>query len=362
MATRTRIAAPVRYQSRRSFKSFAKGLAPEAAPVALSVTTGVRMEDPRRGAVTMATAAERLELAHTDHRPYQVAIADACHGRNSLVVLPTGLGKTIIAAHVMLRHVEDGGRVLVIAPTRPLVDQHAQTFRTRMPEVDVVALTGTTPAERRAERWRGATVVVATPQVARNDLVAGLLEPDEWSLLVVDEAHRAVGQYAAVDVAEVLRQHGCRVLATTASPGSTPDRIAEVCRTLGIEHVEARGAWDDDVRDYVAPITLEYARVALPHGLERAARRVRAAVHEQVAPLRQIGLYTSRFLGRRDLLRVRDRLRRGGHGRGARASWANSHVSRSLRLLHGAELIETQSVQAARKYLDKLAEDDAKLG
>jgi len=63
-------------------------------------------------------------------RLYQQTIAENACRKNTLMVLPTALGKTVIsalaAAHFLYSHKQM--RVLVMAPTRPLVLQHKETY------------------------------------------------------------------------------------------------------------------------------------------------------------------------------------------------------------------------------------------
>ena len=76
-----------------------------------------------------------------EHRLYQKNIADSARCKNTLVILPTALGKTVIATLVcadMLHSYRDK-RVLMMAPTRPLVSQHLKSFSTvlKIPEGQV---------------------------------------------------------------------------------------------------------------------------------------------------------------------------------------------------------------------------------
>ena len=63
-------------------------------------------------------------------REYQINIFNSAKEYNTLVVLPTGLGKTIIAA-MLAEYVlfEKNEKVLFLAPTRPLVMQHLETMK-----------------------------------------------------------------------------------------------------------------------------------------------------------------------------------------------------------------------------------------
>jgi Fanconi anemia group M protein len=65
-----------------------------------------------------------------ESRAYQLSIAMRALDGNTLVVLPTGLGKTAIALLVAAsRLYNEKGKVLMLAPTKPLVEQHYRFFR-----------------------------------------------------------------------------------------------------------------------------------------------------------------------------------------------------------------------------------------
>jgi Fanconi anemia group M protein len=123
-----------------------------------------------------------------EFRLYQKRIADVASERNTLVILPTALGKTVISALVaanILYNYRDA-KILVMAPTRPLVVQHRETFLKilKLREKDTAVLTGRTPADRRTAFWQGeARIFFSTPQVVRNDLLEGRLnleKGNEW--------------------------------------------------------------------------------------------------------------------------------------------------------------------------------------
>ncbi|EDW10587.1 uncharacterized protein Dmoj_GI18468 [Drosophila mojavensis] len=194
-------------------------------------------------------------------RSYQHSIVQAALYRNTLVVLPTGLGKTFIAAVVMynLHRWYPESKLIFMAPTRPLVAQQIAACQKIMPfcPEDTVELTGRLPRAKRAELWATKRVFFATPQVVQSDMLDtgdGLQFPYmSIKLLVVDEAHRAKGRYAYTQVTDSLmaRNPYFRMLALSATPGRTMEDVAAVCRNLCISHLEVR--WDDsiDVRQYV---------------------------------------------------------------------------------------------------------------
>src|SRR5487761_487878 len=144
-----------------------------------------------------------------EERLYQTSIAKTALDKNTLVILPTALGKTVISALVAVDTLLNYGdsRVLIMAPTRPLVMQHKRSFQSliRFPEEKFVLLTGKTPADYRAGVWSSPQqrLVFATPQVDRNDLREGRLASlKDFGLVVFDECHRSVKEYAYTEVAE----------------------------------------------------------------------------------------------------------------------------------------------------------------
>ncbi|KAA1105816.1 3'-5' DNA helicase [Puccinia graminis f. sp. tritici] len=189
-------------------------------------------------------------------RKYQYDIVARALYNNCLVSLPTGLGKTFIAAVVMLNFYRwyPRGKVIFLAPTRPLVQQQIEACHSiaGIPSVDCVSLTGTTSATKRAVAWENKRVIFATPQTVANDLRRGSLRPEDIICLVVDEAHRATGAYAYCIVVKLLMRFNphFRVLALTATPGSDPERVQAVIDNLHIGHIEVRTEESMDIVPY----------------------------------------------------------------------------------------------------------------
>ncbi|PGH35005.1 ATP-dependent DNA helicase MPH1 [[Emmonsia] crescens] len=190
-------------------------------------------------------------------REYQFNITQRALFQNLLVALPTGLGKTFIAATVMLnwfRWTTDA-QIVFVAPTKPLVSQQvAACFGIAgIPRSQTVMLTGSTVPAIRAEEWQSKRVFFMTPQTLVNDLKNGHADPKRIVLLVIDEAHRATGSYAYVEVVKLLQQFNAsfRVLALTATPGSTVEAVQEVIDGLNISKVEIRTEESLDIREYV---------------------------------------------------------------------------------------------------------------
>ena len=86
-----------------------------------------------------------------------------------------------------------------------------------------------------------------------NDLKSGYADPKNIVLLVVDEAHRATGSYAYVEVVSFLRRFNksFRVLALTATPGADVEAVQKVIDGLDISKVEIRTENSMDIEKYV---------------------------------------------------------------------------------------------------------------
>ncbi len=302
----------------------------------------------------------RVRPGTIEDRLYQAEIARAAFDHNTLVVLPTGLGKTSIALRViaesLLRRPTDS--ILFLAPTRPLVVQHAHSVATTLFAPEPLVLTGAIVPERRALLLHPPQVVVATPQVVANDLGDSRFPLDSFSLLVFDEAHRAVGDYPYVAVGRANRAGpNARVLAMTASPGSSLGRIREVWANLGIERFEYRTDLSPDVLPYVHGIGVETRSVPVPPEVRHLAILVRAAIERQVATLRSLDLVPGGEANRRGLLELGARLHRqiaverSRDGPASGLLWkAVTAQAAAMKGLHALELIESQGVDALREY------------
>lgn len=196
-------------------------------------------------------------------RDYQFSIVKNSLFNNTLVALPTGLGKTFIAATVMLnfhRWTKDA-KLVFVAPTKPLVAQQIGACYNiaGISRSETTLLTGDIAPALRVDEWAKKRVFFMTPQTLMNDLSHGYADPKSIALLVIDEAHRAVGEYAYAKVAKLIRRFSksIRVLALTATPGSKIETVQEVIDNLGISHCEIRTEDSIDIRQYVHQRNIE---------------------------------------------------------------------------------------------------------
>ena len=305
-----------------------------------------------------------LKEGSIETRSYQVSIANKATLQNTLVVLPTGLGKTQIAILVAANRLQTfpGSKVLIVAPTRPLAEQHLHSFSKSMNLVgeQLLLVTGNVEPAKREKLYKWATVICATPQTIENDIVSGRLELDDVSLLVVDEVHRAVKKYAypVVAGAYLKKARHPRVLGLTASPGSDEVRINEICKHLGIEAVEIRNETDTDVAQYVQTQEIEIVRVSLEGPLLAAQVELKLALGERLKKLKDWGLHV---ISKKDLLVAQKNMQaKLKEGKSPIYYQYLSGIAETIKLWHALELVETQSVAAASVYMDKMAEGESR--
>ena len=75
---------------------------------------------------------------------------------------------------------------------------------------------------RRRESWQSCHMFFLTPHILANDLASGICPAEQIKCLVVDEAHKATGNYSYCTVVQELTnaQARYRILALSATPGS----------------------------------------------------------------------------------------------------------------------------------------------
>jgi len=291
-------------------------------------------------------------------RAFQRNLAEEALAGNSLLVLPTGLGKTVIAALVIAAVLERvGGRALVLAPSRPLADQHRATFSRFLDAGPVACLTGSEGPQRRSALWRTRRVITATPQTAVNDAARGLL-PEDFSVVVFDEAHRAVGDYAYVGFAAWLRAHcpHALILGLTASPGHEMEHIEEVRRNLGISQVLIRMREDPDVAPYVAVMDVRWVEVESSEVITKAAAHLTTFLHGRYNKLRRYGLLRNRKntqVRMADLGQVGAQLaaRMAKEGRKPVLFQAFRQLSLARMAMHAANTVQREGVDAFRRFV-----------
>ncbi len=213
-----------------------------------------------------------------EYREYQINLANQAIKENCLVVLPTGLGKTTVALQVIAEFLSKRtGGVLFLAPTRVLAHQHYEFLKNNLKIDDIALVTGEDLVTKRKKLWIN-SVICATPEITKNDLNRQLVSPEQFSLLIVDEAHRTIGDYAYSGIAERFRNTNVRIIGMTATLPSEKAKATEILQTLRISSIAQRTEDSPDVKPYVQHTETQWITVDLPPEMKEIQSCLTAAL------------------------------------------------------------------------------------
>ena len=294
-------------------------------------------------------------------RDYQKNIAESALTKNTLVVIPTGMGKTLISVIVGTRRLENfpGSKILIMAPTRPLNAQHQKSFEefTKIPKDEIVLVTGKIPPSERKEIYEGARIIVATPQTIENDLESGKLNLENFSFVTFDESHRAMKDYAYSYIAKKFMNQSefPLILGLTASPGGTELKINQICENLFIKGVEVRTEGDADVEEYVKPNKNDLTYVDFPDEFRRIRSLLQEVLNEDMQWLKDKHHVPTLMPNRVMLLSLQNRMSaKYSSTKNFIYIWPLMRASEAIKLSHAIELIEIQGIPLLYEYIEKL--------
>ena len=301
-----------------------------------------------------------LQPGIIERRTYQLRLAESALSEHALVCLPTGLGKTTVSLLVTAARLDEhGGTCLLLAPTKPLVSQHAEFYRETLsiPDEAIVVFTGEVRPDDRRNQWAEARVVIATPQVVENDLIGGRIDLADTTHLTFDECHRATGEYAYNYIADRYHTDAENPLVTgmSASPGDDAEAIRSVCENLGLVAVEVMTEEDADVARYTHETAVEWERITLPDAVMAIRDALNEVITERLGKLKEIGVArsTQPDQSQRDINAIRARLQElidNGDSAGYQGMSVHAEV---MKLRRAVALAETQSVESLRRYFER---------
>jgi ERCC4-related helicase len=302
-------------------------------------------------------------LKNIKPRKYQEEIYNKCISKNCLVVLPTGIGKTLIALMLSINRIKThpSNKILFLAPTRPLAEQHLEYFKKNLPELfaELTLFTGKINREKRKELWDYSDIIFSTPQCIANDLKNNLYNLSEVSLLIEDECHRCLKNYAYTFIAKSYKEqaNNQRILGLTASPGVDIKTIEYIKNNLGIEAIEIRTRDSEDVKEYLQELEFELIKVKFPEELKEISVDIKKMFQKKVDELKNRKLLFEPPT-KTNILKLQSSLM-------GRISSGNKHFNnligasvcaQAIKLSYLIELVETQTLFSAINYIRTMFE------
>jgi ERCC4-related helicase len=297
----------------------------------------------------------------------QVLAADVIKNGNTMIVAPTALGKTIVAALVAAERLKafENSKVLILAPSKPLVVQHEESFREFL-KTSVSSLTGAIKPDDRVKRWNESQIICATPQTIESDIISSRYRLENVSLVVFDECHRGVGSYSYVYLATKYMKVAKNplILGLTASPGWDESKIQEVCQNLYIKEVVIKKEEDSDVEPYFNPVEVKWVKTELNKELKDIKTHLEKALKVRLTTLKKMGVINSiSNVSKKDVLKAKgmaqNRIGRSLHPP-KKCFLAVSILTAVINIQHSIELLETQGTTTLQKYLERLKKKKTK--
>lgn len=300
-------------------------------------------------------------LKNISPREYQEEIFKVCMQKNCLVVLPTGLGKTLIALMLAIERMKKypGEKVVFLAPTKPLAEQHLRYFKKNLPELfgQMELFTGKINSKNRKEIWQTADIIFSTPQCVANDIKKNLYNLKEVCLLIEDEAHRCLKNYDYNYIAKeyIKSARNPRIVGLTASPGSEKSKIKEICKNLSVEEVELRTRDSEDVKPYLQELKFEKILLEFPEEFEELRYNLKKMYEQYIEELRARHVLFGPA-NKITLIELQKKIFRSLSMGNKNFNYmlGASACASAIKLQHALELLETQTLAGFEKYLKKL--------
>jgi len=294
-------------------------------------------------------------------RLYQETILDSCLKKNTLVVLPTGLGKTKVAILTLAKRLKDypSTKSLFLTPTKPLANQIFNEIKNSTTEKNISLFTGAVSPKKRKELWKNSKIIVSTPQCIENDLINKNLNLKTVSTLIIDEAHRAVQNYSYTWITKEYHSSSNfeRIIGLTASPGSDLKKILEVCKNLYSKEIEIRIESDPDVKQYVQEVKIEKIIIELPESFKKIRKYLQDSLKSKLESIKQQGIISlSSNPSKTEILRSQARIQ-GEIAKGTKDYGVFRSISllaEILKISHAIDLLETQGITPVYSYFETI--------
>ena len=313
----------------------------------------------------MEVTSKKSIIKGIESRLYQEMLFMEAKDQNSLIVLPTGLGKTIIILYLVAYYYQKAPnkKIIIATPTKPLVHQIAETFQEYLdiPVDLIMEVAGSVSPDKRVALYETGQIFIGTPQTFSNDFDTDKLNPKDFSLLCFDEAHRSTGNYAYVKIVQNFYDFNIntRIIGFTATPGNKPEQIEEVIQNLHIETVCSRFSDDPDVKPFISFHRPKVLWVQLPDSYKTVLKYFEEYQSEIIEKVKEKGLDPGRFVSKRTALDLQKQVTTLMQD-DPEIGELLYYVPNLIRILHIKEITETQGLPQANISLSKMFLDPKK--
>ena len=308
---------------------------------------------------------ENLYDETVECREYQVQLAETSLKESTLVALPTGGGKTIISVLVAaeMRRRNPNEPILFLAPKKSLVTQQKELFKDLIDEDDdlFVELTGDIRPENRSYIYyeEDAEYLFATPGVIENDIIDSTLDVSQFSMVVFDECHRGTGDYAYTFIGEEYQEYrpDGLTLGLSASPGTSEEKVLEICDPLGFKNIEILSPDDPLITDHIYTPNVTEEWLEMDDEIQKMQRLVGEVLRDRVETLKEEGYLDTVNPSQYDYSDAHGKIQSEINSGNSDAYGAMSLYAECRKLEQALSRIETQSVSSFLDYLQKQKED-----
>jgi Fanconi anemia group M protein len=297
-------------------------------------------------------------------RGYQLEAVAEVLSNSMLLILPTAAGKTAVAwMSVAEKLIEKDCWILMIAPTVALVDQHLKDMIKilKVSDFNPISITGQNSSKKRNDMWQSSRVIIATPQVVRNDIKNGILNLSKCSLAIFDEAHHSTGDHAMAEVGEMYNYQAdeALILAMTASPGHKISKVEEICMRLKINKIHIKTSDDPLISEYLSNLEIQEIKVVVPEEIHKMAEPLKIWQQGIVDQERRRGRYVMPgAVNQIGLLNAMERAQ-SAIRKGDKVAYSSvSQIAIAMRLHHLINHLLCQGTAASGEFLNRMSLDN----
>ena len=291
-------------------------------------------------------------------RVYQQKIFTNCINKNSFVVIPTGLGKTIIGLMLSIFYFNKSNKkILFLAPTKPLVEQQKKSFYDFIENINdfnLTIITGHTKPEKRIDIYKENDFIFSTPQVVENDILNDTINLGDFCFCIFDEAHRCVGNYAYNFISsQIIKNNKILLLGLTASPGVKKDLILQLFENMKIESLEILKPDSQEIKKYIKEKKIEKIFLEFEPYEKKILEQLDLVYKTNLEKLKNLKLIYKNInqISKTDLLNLQKSLRGKINSNTSQEIWDGIIISSSImKLKFGIEIFQSQNFEYAYNY------------